>query len=102
MSEDRNPFEGAIDIYEIKEDIKNAKIIYKKATNLEANIGDSTLKCKIKPKKDKTKIALEWNKDFIADDVEITVKINGEVNYFKSNKGSDMIESATFCATKKF
>ncbi|OQB40323.1 MAG: hypothetical protein BWY04_01375 [candidate division CPR1 bacterium ADurb.Bin160] len=91
-----------VDKYDVKEAVEAGKVIYKKSTNLETNIGDSTLKCKIKPKKDKTKIALEWNKSFIEDDVEITVKVNGNVNCFNSPKGSDIIQSATFCATKKF
>jgi hypothetical protein len=61
------------------------------------------LKWKVKPGAEKTKFNLEWNKNFEEDDVEITVKIGGEVNYFTSPKGTkDIIQSAEFSATKKF
>lgn len=63
----------------------------------------SELKWKVKPGKEMAKVNLEWNKNFIEDDVEITVKIGNEVNYFSSPKGvKDIIKSAEFGATKKF
>ena len=63
----------------------------------------SNLEWNVKPGKKKTKFGLEFKKNFIDDDVEIMIKIGGEANYFNSPKGtSSFIQSAEFCATKKF
>jgi len=63
----------------------------------------SELSWKIKPKKDCTNFELKFSKTFEEDDVEITVKVGGQVNYFTSPKGTkDIINKASFEATKRF
>jgi len=64
----------------------------------------SEFKWKVKPKLnniEKTKVELQWNKKFIDDDVEITVKINSQPIKLFSPAGDDKF-SAKFSATKKF
>lgn len=64
----------------------------------------SEFKWKIKPKLnniENTKVELQWNKKFIDDDVEITVKINSQPIKLFSPAGDDKF-SAKFSATKKF
>ena len=84
-------------------DLKDKLLKYRPDKN-SINFGeDGELKWKIKPSKEKTKFNLEWNKEFSEDDVEITVKIGGEVSHFMSPKGTkDVITSAEFGAIKNF
>ena len=84
------------EIKEIAQKIRPDKnsVVLQDGTNLGWNV---------KPGKKKTKFGLEFKKDFKDDDVEIMVRIGGEANYFNSPKGtSSFIQSAEFCATKKF
>ena len=90
----------------LKADIKDTKEIVEKfrpdKNSIRLNDGGE-LSWKVKPGKDKTKFGFELSKDFTEEDVEIMIKIGGEVNYFNSPQGvKDVIQSAEFSATKKF
>lgn len=83
----------------IKEKIKE----YRPDKNSVKTDIDEKLSWKIKPKKDYVNFDLKFSKVYEEDEVEIVVKIGGEVNYFSSPKGTkDVIQSASFSATKKF
>mgnify|MGYP001353037974 CR=1 FL=1 len=90
-----------------KKDIKAVKRFAKEHNPLKNDVtlpDGSEFKWKVKPKLneiEKTKVELEWNKKFIDDDVEITVKINSQPIKLFSQAGDDKF-SAKFSATKKF
>lgn len=90
-----------------KKDIKAVKNFVKEHNLLKNDIifpDGSEFKWKVKPKLndiEKTKVELEWNKKFIDDDIEITVKINSQPIKLFSHAGDDKF-SAKFSATKKF
>lgn len=73
--------------------------------NNKAKLSDgSQLKWKIKPnlgKPEKTKVQLEWQKEFTDDDVEISIKVNGKPFKLVSEPGSSDF-NVQFKATKRF
>jgi hypothetical protein len=90
----------------MKRKLENTKKIaeeYRPDSNSIETSDGAELSWKIKPVKDKVDLNFKFDKKFVEDDVEITVKIGGQVNYFSSPKGSvDMVKNVSFSATKKF
>jgi len=106
MADDKTWKAGELDKAGIRTKIKTVKQVIKdfRPDKNNVQLPDGTnLAWKIKPGTKSTKFGLTFDKNFADTDVEITVKIGGEVNYFNSPKGvKDVITSASFCATKKF
>jgi hypothetical protein len=90
-----------------KKDTKKIKEVIKEYDPLKNKVkleDGSQLKWKIKPNissPEKTKVNLEWQKQFKDDDVEISIKVNGKPFKLISEPGNPDFE-VQFKASKRF